>query len=103
MSEVFTGGLHFVSKLPFPLLLAIVPEFPLRTPDKKSTPNPCVLSEMMLTPSLASGMSLWDSGLASQPSGCCDWLGWARDLLLAKENFEQEAWLSFLLGVKQGK
>lgn len=57
----------------------------------------------MLTPSLASGMSLWDSDLVSQPSGCSDWLGWARDLLLAKENFEQEAWLSFLLGEKQGK
>lgn len=61
----------------------------------------------MLTPSLALGMSLWDLDLVSQPSGCSDWLGWAEKtysfLFPAKENFEQEAWLSFLLGEKQGK
>lgn len=84
-SEMFTGGFCSVSKLLFSLLLVIIPEFTLRTPDKKSTPSLCVLGKMMLTSSLASWMRLWDSGLTSCPSGYSDGLGWARDLLLAKE------------------
>lgn len=98
LQEVFVLSASFYS--PFLWLLYLVSS---KNSWQNPTPSLCVLSEMMLTPSLASGMSLWDSGLAFQPSGCSDWLGWAHDLLQAKGTVEQEAWLSFLLGLKKEK